>query len=139
MRTIFELSEEEINQVEFRIELICDRTIRSYYLNPRRKYSKIVRFDFWLDSGKRIDMFWVKCWLGDFYLGSACIEPSMSNSVKGFYVAKNHCSVTQVNWEELKCRISDYFIKTEEYQQQLVWVERLKILTEWDKKELEEY
>jgi len=134
MEIRYDLTKEDVEDVEFSTRFICDRiSERPGFINPKEG-------KFEMPFGRpfaRRDMFWINCKLNYGFetidLGGFSVEPDRVVPEK-FYLARCYCSVDK-GYEALKEKAHNWFKTTPEYQNQIAWNKKLIELAEKDLKD----
>jgi len=116
--TMYNLTLDEIEEVEFICQLISDRQDRPYYIHKGKKYIEPYGYN------RRLDMYWIGCRLGKIDLGSLCVDPSFYNP-KNFRISRNRNKIQQ-GYNEVVSRAKEWFKLRLEYQLQIKWINQLK-------------
>jgi hypothetical protein len=117
--TTYDLTDEEVGQVEFKCRLICDR--QGWNEHP---------IQYAMEEGilcgfSRMDMYWIDCQLEDCSLGALLVDPDPEN-VNIFTVRRNHNKVNGKQGQALCVRAAEWFKTQPEYQQQVKWMQAIQ-------------
>lgn len=118
MEICYNLSQKEIEEVQFTIRFITNRQNRPRYLKLG-----IGHFEQSYTGWHRRDMFWIGCHLDNINLGSLVVEPNLQDPVK-IDLGRNYNKVSE-GFPELILRAHAWFMSTPEYQQQVIWTKLL--------------
>lgn len=122
----YDLSQKEVNAVQLSVRFITNRQDRPGYVKPG-----IGHFEQSYAGCHRRDMFWIDCQFDDINLGSLVVEPDLENPIK-FMIQRNHNKVA-AGYQELRDRAYNWFMDTQEYQQQIIWTQQLAKKVKKDK------
>ena len=131
----YDLINDEADEVEFIIRLICDRQDRPGFYAPigHKDHPEGGEFETPYTLRGRIDMFWIKCKLHTFDLGDLLVEPKRADATAtDFSISRNHCDVVD-GYQRLAERAKAFFRNSPEYKQQCAWMKSLLIKVEQDK------
>jgi hypothetical protein len=129
MDIIYQLHDHEVNSVEFTCRYITDRQKRPSYCNAEGVFEEPY------DIFKRRDMFWIECSYNGQDLGPMCVEPSL-NKAEDFTISRNHCKAHHPDLFELA---RQWFMTTDQYQQQVKWNRNLIEMYQEDLKNKDQF
>lgn len=136
----YELEARDIKNIRLSIMFIDNRLNRPYYVG---EYGGLIREDLYKKRHyRRYDMFWISIHVKNEHLGYVYVDPKpgiLQYPVDRFWLDDSDLKLTYKSWLMIEKKVRTFFEKSPEYQQQINWVKRLRILIEWDKRELEEY
>ena len=140
MKIKYELNGHEIRSMRLSIMLMNNRLSRPYYAG---EFGGFVTEDLYKKRHcRRYDMFWISLHVKDKHLGYVYVDPKpgiLQGPVDRFWLDDKDTKLTYKTWLRIEKKVRAFFEQSSEYQQQIEWVKRIKILIEWDKRELEEY
>ena len=134
----YELEPKDIDKLSMFISFIDDRQERPTYIKKR-----VIREDYYKGRyNRRYDMYWIHIELGSKDLGYIYVDPEpgvLLGPATKYWLDYTGSKITYTSWLMIIKKVRAFFEKSLEYQRQIKWVKRLRILIEWDKRELEEY